>query len=156
MTAAPLPLPLPQARGESLRRIPAADTDATHLRRLRWAVRAVLAVAARIAANVLHARANLISRLIAGWPPLAVPLTVELIPRMPADRRGLAAARLIAAAVIAGIAAWVSFRQMVGVAALRSLRPGRWFEPGFRVVDRSVPGRAGRCARRLGARLASA
>ena len=153
MTAAPPPLP--HARGENLHRIPAADTDATHQRRLRWAVRTVRGVAACIAANVLPARANLISRLIAGWPPLAVPPTVELIPRMPTDQRGPPAARPIAAAVIAGIAAWVSYPHMVGV-ALRSLRPGRRFEPGFRVVDRSVPGRAGRRDRRPGARPASA
>ncbi|MGC4855180.1 DUF2637 domain-containing protein [Micromonospora sp. DT4] len=82
-------------------------------------MRAVLAlgVAASIAANVLHARPNLISQVIAAWPPLALLLTVELISRVPADRRGLAAARLIAAAGIAGIAAWVSYWHMVGVAA---------------------------------------
>nr|WP_233600029.1 DUF2637 domain-containing protein [Micromonospora sp. M71_S20] len=90
-----------------------------NLNRLRWAVRAVLTlgVAASIAANVLHARPNLISQIIAAWPPLALLLTVELISRVPADRRGLAAARLIAAGVIAGIAAWVSYWHMVGVAA---------------------------------------
>ncbi|MEU2661423.1 DUF2637 domain-containing protein [Micromonospora sp. NPDC007220] len=87
--------------------------------RLRWAVRAVLTlgVAASVAANVLHARPNLISQIIAAWPPLALLLTVELISRVPADRRGLAAVRLIAAGVIAGIAAWVSYWHMVGVAA---------------------------------------
>jgi len=95
------------------------ETDAAHLGRLRWAVRAVLTlgVTASIAANVLHARQNLISQIIAAWPPLALLLTVELISRVPADRRWLAAARLIAAAVIAGIAAWVSYWHMAGVAA---------------------------------------
>jgi hypothetical protein len=85
-----------------------ADTDATYLRRLRWAVRAVLTlgVTASIAANVLHARPNLISQIIAAWPPLALLLTVELISRVPADRRWLANLRLLAAAFIAGIAAW--------------------------------------------------
>nr|WP_239152483.1 DUF2637 domain-containing protein [Virgisporangium aurantiacum] len=87
--------------------------------RLRWAVRAVLTlgVIASIAANVLHARPNLISQMIAAWPPLALLLTVELISRVPADRRWLANLRLIAAAAIAGIAAWVSYWHMVGVAA---------------------------------------
>lgn len=96
-----------------------AQVDPQHLTRLRWAVRAVLTlgVAASIAANVLHARPNLISQIIAAWPPLALLLTVELISRVPADRRGLAAARLIAAAVISGIAAWVSYWHMAGVAA---------------------------------------
>jgi hypothetical protein len=104
--------PLPTGR-------PRRDRDLESLERLRWAVRAVLmlGVAASVAANVLHARPNLISQLIAAWPPLALMLTVELISRIPADRRGLAAARLISAAIIAGIAAWVSYWHMVGVAA---------------------------------------
>ncbi|WP_082159211.1 DUF2637 domain-containing protein [Micromonospora sp. HK10] len=113
MTATPLP------RHTSARTPHAAEVDIRRLTRLRWAVRAVLTlgVAASIAANVLHARPNLISQIIAAWPPLALLLTVELISRVPADRRGLAAARLIAAAVISGIAAWVSYWHMVGVAA---------------------------------------
>lgn len=112
MTATPLP------RHTAARTTEITEADIRHLTRLRWAVRAVLAlgVAASIAANVLHARPNLISQIIAAWPPLALLLTVELISRVPADRRGLAAARLIAAAVIAGIAAWVSYWHMVGVA----------------------------------------
>ncbi|WP_326564441.1 DUF2637 domain-containing protein [Micromonospora peucetia] len=113
MTATPQP---PQ---NSARTPQEADIEPRNLTRLRWAVRAVLTlgVAASIAANVLHARPNLISQIIAAWPPLALLLTVELISRVPADRRGLAAARLIAAGVIAGIAAWVSYWHMVGVAA---------------------------------------
>jgi hypothetical protein len=107
-TATPLPTDRPRR-----------DRDLAGLERLRWAVRAVLmlGVAASVAANVLHARPNLISQLIAAWPPLALMLTVELISRVPADRRGLATARLISAAIIAGIAAWVSYWHMVGVAA---------------------------------------
>ncbi|WP_435204949.1 DUF2637 domain-containing protein [Micromonospora sp. bgisy143] len=106
-------------RHPSTRAPQVADVDTQRLTRLRWAVRAVLTlgVTASIAANVLHARPNLISQVIAAWPPLALLLTVELISRVPADRRALVAARLIAAAVIAGIAAWVSYWHMVGVAA---------------------------------------
>jgi len=83
-------------------------TNLTHLRRLRGIVRLALAlgVAASIAANVLHARDNLVSQIIAAWPPLALLLTVELISRVPVHRRVLAAARLIATTAIAGIAAW--------------------------------------------------
>lgn len=89
------------------------------LRRVRWAVRAtlVLGVAASVAANVLHAQDNPISQAIAAWPPLALLLTVELISRVPVHRRSLAFARLIATATIAGIAAWVSYWHMAGVAA---------------------------------------
>lgn len=89
------------------------------LHRLRWAVRAVLVlgIAASVAANVLHAEPNPIAQAIAAWPPLALLLTVELIARIPVDRRSLAAVRLGATATIAGIAAWVSYSHMVGVAA---------------------------------------
>src|SRR5690349_827466 len=90
-----------------------------HLRRVRWAVRATLflGVAASVVANVLHALDNPISQAIAAWPPLALLLTVELISRVPVHRRWLAAARLLATATIAGIAAWVSYWHMAGVAA---------------------------------------
>jgi hypothetical protein len=47
---------------------------------------------------------------------LALLLTVELISRVPVHRRSLAAVRLTATAFIAAIAAYVSYRHMVGVA----------------------------------------
>jgi hypothetical protein len=89
------------------------------LRRVRWAVRATLTlgVAASVAANILHALPNPISQMIAAWPPLALLLTVELISRVPVHRRSLAAVRLGATTAIAGIAAWVSYWHMAGVAA---------------------------------------
>jgi hypothetical protein len=87
--------------------------------RKQWAVRAVLVlgVAASTAANILHAQDNPVARAIAAWPPLALLLTVEIIARIPVRRRGLAVARLAATAAIAGIAAWVSYWHMAGVAA---------------------------------------
>src|SRR5690606_9091809 len=99
--------------------LPGGVAAVTNLRRVRWAVRAVLAlgVAASVTANVLHAQPNPISQTIAAWPPVALLLTVELISRVPVHRRGLAAVRLAATALIAGIAAWVSYWHMVGVAA---------------------------------------
>jgi hypothetical protein len=89
------------------------------LRRVRWAVRATLGlgVAASVVANILHTLDNPISQAIAAWPPLALLLTVELISRVPVHRRSLAFARLLATATIAGIAAWVSYWHMAGVAA---------------------------------------
>jgi DNA-binding transcriptional ArsR family regulator len=86
---------------------------------VRWGVRAALAlgVATSVTANVLHALPNPISQAIAAWPPLALLLTVELISRIPVDRRVLATVRLVATAIIAGIAAWVSYWHMDGVAA---------------------------------------
>ena len=100
-------------------------SPANRLTRMRWGVRAVLAlgVAASVTANVLHARPNPISQTIAGWPPIALLLTVELISRIPVNGRGLAAVRIVATALIAGIAAWVSYWHMAGVA-------GRYGETG--------------------------
>ncbi|MER7008609.1 DUF2637 domain-containing protein [Dactylosporangium sp. NPDC000555] len=90
-----------------------------HLIRVRWGVRGalVLGVATSVAANILHADPNPISQAISAWPPLALLLTVELISRVPVHRRSLAAVRLTATACIAGIAAWVSYTHMAGVAA---------------------------------------
>jgi Protein of unknown function (DUF2637) len=89
------------------------------LRRVRWAVRLtlLLGVAASVAANILHAEPNPISQVIAAWPPLALLLTIELISRVPVHRRSLAVVRLGATTGIAGIAAWVSYWHMAGVAA---------------------------------------
>lgn len=88
------------------------------LRRIRWAVRGtfLLGVAASTAANVLHAADNPISQAIAAWPPLALLLTVELISRVPMRSGVQSVARVLTTALIAGIAAWVSYWHMVGVA----------------------------------------
>jgi hypothetical protein len=87
------------------------------LRRLQWAVRATLTVgvAASVCANVLNAHDNPISQAIAAWPPLALLLTVELVSRVPVHRRLLALARIGGTAVIAGIAAYVSYFHMAAV-----------------------------------------
>jgi hypothetical protein len=107
VTATPVPAPRP------------SDLPLPQLRRLRWGVRGalLLGVAASIGANILHARPNPISQAIAAWPPLALLLTVELIARIPMHRRGITAVRIIATAIIAGIAAWVSYWHLAGVAS---------------------------------------
>ncbi|MEV2240594.1 DUF2637 domain-containing protein [Micromonospora sp. NPDC049891] len=94
-------------------------TDLKSLKRLRWAVRLVLAlgVAASIAGNVLHARDNLISQIVSAWSPLALLLTIELISRVPVHRKSLAVVRWVATSVVAGIAAWVSYWHMASVAS---------------------------------------
>ena len=88
------------------------------LKRIRWAVRAALflGVAASVAANVLHAQPNIISQTISAWPPLALLLTVELTSRIPMHKPLLAVVRVVATVAIAGIAAWVSYWHMQGVA----------------------------------------
>jgi Protein of unknown function (DUF2637) len=91
----------------------------TQLKRIRWAVRMALfvGVAASVAGNVLHAQDGAISRVISAWSPLALLITIELIARVPVHSRGLAVARWAATAVIAGIAAWVSYWHMAAVAS---------------------------------------
>lgn len=87
--------------------------------RLRWAVRAALAlgVAASIAANVLHAQPAIEARVISAWAPVALLVTIELIARVPSRRRGLVRARLGAAGAVAAVAAWASYWHMAAVAA---------------------------------------
>ncbi|WP_322753308.1 DUF2637 domain-containing protein [Frankia sp. Cas3] len=89
------------------------------LHRIRWAVRAVLAlgVAASVAANILAARPSIPGRVIAAWSPLALLLTIELISRVPVHRPELAWVRRGATAAISSIAAWVSYWHMVEVAS---------------------------------------
>jgi hypothetical protein len=89
------------------------------LRRVRWAVRAALAlgVAASVAANILHAEPHLVSQTIAAWPPLALLLTVELVSRVPVHRRALGLLRVLATVAISGIAGWVSYWHMTAVAS---------------------------------------
>lgn len=93
--------------------------DIKRLRRIGWGVRGVFAlgIAASLAGNVLHAADNPVSKAISAWSPLALLLAVELISRIPARRGPMSVARLGATAVIAGIAAWVSYWHMAGVAA---------------------------------------
>ena len=92
--------------------------DLKRLKRIGWGVRSVFAlgIGASLAGNVLHAADNVISQAISAWSPVALLLAVELISRIPARRGALSAVRLGATAVIAGIAAWVSYWHMVGVA----------------------------------------
>lgn len=96
-----------------------APAELVHLYRIRNGVRAALTlgVAASVAGNVLHAEPTIVGRAIASWSPLALLLTVELISRVPVSNRALAVLRMSSTAVIAGIAAWVSYWHMVSVAA---------------------------------------
>lgn len=88
------------------------------LRSLRWAVRGVLVLgmSASVAANVLHADPNPISKTIAAWPPIALLLAIELVTHVPVHRRAVTWGRRVATLVLAGIAAYVSYWHMAGVA----------------------------------------
>ena len=97
----------------------AVPVDVEHLHRIRNGVRAVLVlgVAASVAANVLHAEPTMVGRAIGAWSPLALLLTVELISRVPVHSLALSVLRMASTALIAGIAAWVSYWHMVSVAS---------------------------------------
>lgn len=115
----PAPDPEPSDEPATTPSHPGTPTALRSLLRIRWGVRAVLAlgVAASIAGNVLHARDDIISQVISAWSPLALLLTIELISKVPVHRRHLALARWAATALIAGIAAWVSYWHMAAVAS---------------------------------------
>lgn len=97
--------------------MPADGQTLRQLTYVRWGVRATLTlgVVASTVANVLHANDNVISQTIAAWPPLALLATIELISRVPVYRRTLASLRFVATAIIAAIAAWVSYWHMAEV-----------------------------------------
>lgn len=88
-------------------------------RRLRWGVRAVLVlgIAASVAANILHALPDNISKSFAGWPPLALLLCIELVSRIPVTNMWRGLIRVSATAMVASIAGWISYWQMASVAA---------------------------------------
>ncbi len=99
--------------------------DLAQLVRVQWAVRAVLAlgILATVSGNVLHANGDLVSRIISAWPPAALLITIELIARVPVHRPAITAVRRAVTAVIAGIAAWVSYWHMVAVASQHGETP---------------------------------
>jgi hypothetical protein len=88
------------------------------LRHLRWAARlcVLLGVLTAGAATVALAPADPVARLVAGWPALALMLTVELLARYPVRQRVLSIVRAIAAGGVAGIAGWLSYWDMVSIA----------------------------------------
>lgn len=95
------------------------DINEARLRRIRRATRAILwlGIAVSVGANILHARDNAISQAIAAWPPFSLFVTTELLGWVPGRGRARRWARMSATAAIAGIAAWVSYWHMAGVAS---------------------------------------
>ena len=88
------------------------------LRRLQVGARLALAagIAASLAANVAAAEPTMTGRVVAGWSPVALFVTVELITRLPARAGALALGRLTATGTVAAIAAWISYHHIVAVA----------------------------------------
>jgi len=95
-----------------------ATLGGRRLRRVQLGARAALTlgIGASLAANVLAADPSTIGRLIAAWPPVALLVTVELWDRVPTSSGARSRLRIVAAAAIAAIAAWVSYWHMVEVA----------------------------------------
>ena len=92
--------------------------NTAELRRLQIGARAALVagIVASVAANVAAAQPTVIGRVVAGWSPAALFITVELITRLPARTGPLAVARLAATGAVAAIAAWISYHHIVEVA----------------------------------------
>lgn len=91
-----------------------ASYSLPQLRRIRWSVILVMVVAvlASVAANILHAQPNWISRAFAAWPPLAFLLVVDVISRIPATRPLVSFGRILSALVVTGIAGLISYGHM--------------------------------------------
>jgi len=71
----------------------------------------VVGIAASIAANTLGA-ASWINAAIAGWPPVALLLALEILTRVPTSKRWGAAGRILATLGVAGAAGWLSYWHM--------------------------------------------
>jgi len=73
-------------------------------------------VAVSIAVNQLDAH-TLINKSIAGWPPLGLLLTLELLTRIPTGQRLGAFTRVAATVGVASAAGWLSYWHMVAAVA---------------------------------------
>jgi Protein of unknown function (DUF2637) len=73
-------------------------------------------VAVSIAVNQLDAH-SWVDKSIAGWPPLGLLLTLELLTRIPTGKRLGAATRVSATLAVAAAAGWLSYWHMVQAVA---------------------------------------
>jgi len=80
------------------------------------AVIVFLGVAVSIAVNQLDAQ-TWVSKGIAGWPPLGLLLTLELLTRIPTGQRLGAITRVGATVAVASAAGWLSYWHMVAAVA---------------------------------------
>jgi len=84
----------------------------------RWFVATIIlvGVAVSIAVNQLDAH-TWVSKGIAGWPPLGMLLTLELLTRIPTGQRLGAFTRVAATIGVASAAGWLSYWHMVAAVA---------------------------------------
>lgn len=73
-------------------------------------------VAVSVAVNQLDAH-TWIGKCLAGWPPVALLLTLEGLTRIPASKRLGAFGRVSATVAVAGAAGWLSYWHMVAAVA---------------------------------------
>jgi len=83
------------------------------LRKRRNLVRAIVVVgiAASVTANVLGAE-DLTAAAVAGWPPVALLLSLEVLTRVPASKRLGAFGRVVATVAVAFASGWLSYWHM--------------------------------------------
>jgi hypothetical protein len=80
------------------------------------AVIVFVGVAVSVAVNQLDAH-SWIGKSLAGWPPVALLLTLEGLTRIPASKRLGAFGRVAATVAVAGAAGWLSYWHMVAAVA---------------------------------------
>jgi len=95
-----------------------AEKQLRDYRKTRWFVASIVfvGVAVSIAVNQLDAH-TLINKGIAGWPPLGLLLTLELLTRIPTGQKLGAFTRVAATLAVAGAAGWLSYWHMVAAVA---------------------------------------
>ena len=76
----------------------------------------VVGVAVSVAVNQLDAT-TLIGKLLAGWPPVSLLLTLEGLVRIPTSKRLGAFGRVLATVAVAGASGWLSYWHMVAAVA---------------------------------------
>jgi len=81
---------------------------------VRWAVG--IGVSVSVTANAVGSE-TVLNAAFAIWPPLALLLTLELLPRIPIGRWYVSLLRILATLAVAGAAAWLSYTHMATTAA---------------------------------------
>ena len=104
------------------------------LRKARNLVRCIVAVgiAASVTANVLGA-ADLTEAAIAGWPPVALLLSLEVLTRVPASKRLGAFGRIVATVAVAFASGWLSYWHMASTVSQHGEHGGSQFVWPFSV-----------------------
>lgn len=110
------------------------DAKTRELRKARNLVRAIVVVgiAASVTANVLGAE-DLTAAAVAGWPPVALLLSLEVLTRVPASKRLGAFGRVAATVAVAFASGWLSYWHMAATVSQHGERGGSQFVWPFSV-----------------------